>query len=57
MALGYRVEKDTKYGPEYWVWTAPDGEEFSHDTALEVCEFHGVAYLSEQSIKALEGTT
>lgn len=25
-----------------WVWTAKDGEEFSHETAQEICETHNI---------------
>ena len=37
---GYTKVTDSEpYGLSYWVCIAPDGNEFSDDTALEVCKF------------------
>lgn len=47
LILGYKYQKDSKYDPGYYVWVAPDGEEFSHETAREVCEFYEVHTLED----------
>lgn len=45
--LGYTYQQDTQYGIGFYVWVAPDGEEFSHDTAKEVCDFFQVYTLKD----------
>ena len=45
--LGYKYQQDNKHGVCYYIWIAPDGEEFSHDTAKEVCDFFQVYTLED----------